>query len=69
MTKKHYIKLVEILKFNSFLVPNPYPLMKGYDEHNLKVLDYNHLINDLVLFLKEDNPNFNEKTFLNALKK
>ena len=53
MTKKHYIKLAEIIKSNS-------------DDMELNINWDNFLI-DLTTYLKEDNPNFNEQKFYDAI--
>ena len=53
LTKKHYIKLAEIL---------------GKHRADLKIgCDNNHLILDLVDYLKDDNYRFDTNTFLNKI--
>tara|TARA_B100000424_G_scaffold254221_1_gene232081 strand:+ start:386 stop:532 length:147 start_codon:yes stop_codon:yes gene_type:complete len=47
MTKKHYIKLAELIK-----------------DH--KIQDHK-FTSDLMKFMKDDNPRFNEKTFKGAI--
>jgi len=59
MTKKHYIKLVELIKSNI-----------NYDLDNERTsIDCDNFIADLTTYLKEDNPNFNTATFIEALEK
>lgn len=53
LTKKHYIKLAELL---------------GKHRADIKIgCDNNHLISDLVEYLKEDNFKFDAHTFLNKI--
>tara|TARA_A100001391_G_scaffold201946_1_gene190282 strand:+ start:670 stop:873 length:204 start_codon:yes stop_codon:yes gene_type:complete len=61
MTKKHYIKLAEIINNNS---------RYGNIRDEIKrVIDLDNFYQDLVLFLKEDNPNFDDNKFWDALNK
>tara|TARA_R100001377_G_scaffold79452_1_gene57735 strand:+ start:100 stop:291 length:192 start_codon:yes stop_codon:yes gene_type:complete len=63
MTKKHYIKLVELIRNNTNNeVINPNFVLP-------KTIIYINFVNDLTTYLKEDNPNFNTATFIEALEK
>ena len=55
MTRKHYIKLAEIIKSNT-------------DDHELNI-DWDNFMRDLSSYLKHDNPNFNKDTFYKAVEK
>ena len=56
MTKKHYIKLAEIIKKQDVGIINSPTIY----------MDKEEFISDLCEILKEDNNNFNEKTFKKA---
>jgi len=61
MTRKHYIKLAELINNNS---------RYGNIRNNTKrVIDADNFYNDLVVFLKQDNPNFNINKFWEAVHK
>jgi len=61
MTKKHYIKLAETINNNT---------RYGNIRDEIKrVIDLDNFYNDLVIFLKEDNPNFNINKFWEAVNK
>lgn len=61
MTRKDYIKLAEIINSN---------LRYGNIREEIKqVIDLNQFYKDLVIFLKEDNPNFNVNKFWDAVHK
>ena len=61
MTKKHYIKLAELINNNS---------RYGNIRDDIKrVIDLDKFYNDLVVFLKQDNPNFDTNKFWNAVHK
>ena len=61
MTKKHYMKLAEMIHNNT---------RYGNIRHNTKrVIDADNFYNDLVVFLKQDNPNFDVSRFWNAVHK
>ena len=62
MTKKNYIKLVEIINNNKELI-----YVKDYEP--LKRIDFLGFIYNLAQYLKEDNPNFNEQKFYDAINK
>ena len=55
MTKKHFIKIAEILGVSY--------------QNNLHKYDSEQLLSLLCEFFKKDNPNFNEATFKKALEK
>ena len=61
MTKKHYIKLAEIIH-NNTRYGNIRDEMKS-------VIDLDNFYNDLIGFLKEDNSNFDINKFWNAVHK
>ncbi len=62
MTKKNYNKLVEIINNNKELI-----YVKDYEP--LKRIDFLGFIYNLAQYLKEDNPNFNEQKFYDAINK
>ena len=62
MTKKNYNKLVEIINNNKELI-----YVKDYEP--LKRIDFLGFIYNLAKYLKEDNPNFNEQKFYDAINK
>ena len=62
MTKKIYNKLVEIINNNKELI-----YVKDYEP--LKRIDFLGFIYNLAQYLKEDNPNFNEQKFYDAINK
>lgn len=65
MTRKHYNKLVEIINNNKELI-----YVKGYEDYEpLKRIDFLGFIYNLAQYLKEDNPNFNEQKFYDAINK
>ncbi len=57
LIKKDFIKVAEILK-NNLLVEGK--IKKGFDWY---------IIEQLCFYFKEDNPNFNEQTFKDAILK
>ena len=56
MTKKHYIKLAELIKKHEVGTINPKD----------KFIEYNDFLWDLCEILKDDNPNFSKETFRRA---
>lgn len=61
MTRKHYIKLAEMINNNT---------RYGNIRDEIKrVIDLDNFYNDLVVFLKQDNPNFNVHKFWEAVHK
>jgi hypothetical protein len=56
MTKKHYIAIAAI--FNDELIQ--------YPTHKTSIM---HIADNLSIYLKQDNPNFNYSRFLNAILK
>jgi hypothetical protein len=61
MTRKHYIKLAEMIHNNT---------RYGNIRNNTKrVIDADNFYNDLVIFLKQDNPSFNVSKFWDAVHK
>ncbi len=61
MTRKHYIKLAELINNNS---------RYGNIRDDIKrVIDLDKFYNDLVVFLKQDNPSFNVHKFWEAVHK
>lgn len=54
MSKKHYIQIARIIK--------------SYTNNNVKKIPIKTLVYDLNKYFKEDNPKFNKKTFLEAIK-
>ena len=62
MTKNNYNKLVEIINNNKELI-----YVKDYEP--LKRIDFLGFIYNLAQYLKEDNPNFNEQKFYDAINK
>ena len=56
MTKKHYIKLAEIIKKQDVGIINSPTIYMDKDE----------FISDLCEILKDDNPNFSKETFRRA---
>ena len=59
MTKKNYIKLVEIINNNK----------EKIDKEPLERIDFVGFIYNLAKYLKEDNPNFDEQKFYDAINK
>jgi len=62
MTKKHYIKLVELINFNSLISKSRFTKNPYY-----RSIFYDSFIEQLIQILEQDNPNFNKKTFIKAL--
>lgn len=61
MSKKHYIKLAKIIsKATKMKIDTSYLKVDLINKENF--------INDLVKYLKEENPKFDEKRFLEACK-
>jgi len=61
MTRKHYIKLAEMIHNNT---------RYGNIRNNTKrVIDADNFYNDLVIFLKQDNPSFDVSKFWDAVHK
>jgi len=54
MTKKHYIQIARIIK--------------SYENNNVKKIPIKTLVYDLNKYFKKDNPKFNKKIFLEAIK-
>jgi Fe-S-cluster formation regulator IscX/YfhJ len=54
MTRKDYVKTAEILK-------------NYYDNNPVELSDFKYLVFDFVDWFEEDNPNFNEEKFLEAI--
>ena len=61
MTKKHYIKLVEIIN------DNKEQINYSWDKEPLERIDFIGFIYNLAKYLKEDNPNFKEQKFYDAI--
>ena len=61
MTKKNYIKLVEIINNNKEKINY------NIDKEPLDRIDFVGFIYNLAKYLKEDNPNFNEQKFYDAI--
>lgn len=64
MTKKHYIKIAEILSesYKSYLND-----LRESDNNN-NIFSFLDMIDNLCDFFTDDNPNFNKETFLNKIK-
>lgn len=58
MTKKHFIKLAELIKNNG--------RMASVRNNPMFVIDKHEFMNDLCDFLKQENPNFDEVKFRQA---
>ncbi len=58
MTKKHFIKLAELIKDNG--------RMASVRNNPMFVIDKREFMNDLCDFLKQENPNFDEDKFREA---
>jgi len=58
MTKKHFIKLAELIKDNG--------RMASVRNNPMFVIDKREFMNDLCDFLKQENPNFDEVKFREA---
>jgi len=58
MTKKHFIKLAELIKNNG--------RMASVRNNPMFVIDKREFMNDLCDFLKQENPNFDEVKFREA---
>jgi Fe-S-cluster formation regulator IscX/YfhJ len=54
MTRKDYVKTAEILK-------------NYYDNNPVELSDFKYLVFDFVDWFAEDNPNFKEEKFLEAI--
>tara|TARA_R110001583_G_scaffold1109_1_gene9284 strand:+ start:22023 stop:22241 length:219 start_codon:yes stop_codon:yes gene_type:complete len=63
MTKKNYIKLVEIINNNKEKINY------NIDKEPLERIDFVGFIYNLAKYLKEDNPNFDEQKFYDAVNK
>tara|TARA_R100000773_G_C4129369_1_gene60952 strand:+ start:241 stop:471 length:231 start_codon:yes stop_codon:yes gene_type:complete len=61
MTKKDYIKIVEIINNNKEKISY------SWDKEPLDKIDFLGFIVNLAKYLKEDNPNFKEQKFYDAI--
>jgi len=61
MTKKDYIKLAEIISNSKEKI------CYSWDKEPLERIDFIGFIVNLAKYLKEDNPNFNEQKFYDAI--
>lgn len=58
MTRKHFIKLAQLIKDNGRVA--------NVRNNPMFVIDTGNFVNDLCDFLKQDNPNFDEVKFREA---
>ena len=67
MSKKHYIKLANLIKSTTTSVEIVEDIQDVTIAHNKLVINRASFINQLMEFLKEDNINFNYTTFKDAI--